>query len=159
MDSFEKISCGQIWPKMNKLTRVVWPSTTTHGFPRMCTPKKKIQLLWGRFFSLPFGVGWGGVGKRSTIVLFEHHRSVSTPSFFYSTIVLFEHHRSVWISSFCLSTIVLFEHHRSVWVSSFCLSTIVLLEHHRSVLSTIVLLEHHRSVWTRPTKTILQRKS
>ena len=110
--------------------------------------QKKIQLLWGRFFSLPFGVGWGGVGKRSTIVLFEHHRSVSTPSFFYSTIVLFEHHRSVWISSFCLSTIVLFEHHRSVWVSSFCLSTIVLLEHHRSVWapsfcwSTIVLSGH-----------------
>ena len=149
MDSFEKISCGQIWPKMNKLTRVVRPSTTTHGFPRMCTPKK-ISNFSGAGFSL-FLLGWGGVGWGkgapsfclSTIVLLAHHRSYN-----YSTIVLFEHHRSVWISSFCLGTIVLFEHHRSVWVSSFCLSTIVLLEHHRSVWapsfcwSTILLSGH-----------------
>ena len=79
MDSFEKISCGQIWPKMNKLTRVVRPSTTTHGFPRMCTPKKKSNFSWAGF-SL-FFLGWGGVGKRSTIVLLAHHRSVRAPSF------------------------------------------------------------------------------
>ena len=60
MDSFEKISCGQIWPKMNKLTRVVRPSTTTHGFPRMSTPKKKSNFSWAGF-SL-FFLGWGGVG-------------------------------------------------------------------------------------------------
>ena len=60
MDSFEKISCGQIWPKMNKLTRVVRPSTTTHGFPRMCTPKKNPTSL-GQVFLSSFwgGVGWG----------------------------------------------------------------------------------------------------
>ena len=146
--------------KMNTLRRLV-PRTQVPQHPGFlaCVFPKKTNFS-GAGFSL-FLLGWGGVGWGkgapsfcvSTIVLFEHHRSVWAPSFCVSTIVLFEHHRSVWAPSFCLSTIVLSEHHRSVWAPSFCVSTIVLFEHHRSFwapsfcLSTIVLCEHHRSVW------------